>query len=66
MPQFLPDCKYILNTCWKHCALIKNNVHLKPLPDEGKFYLNGPIRAFCSLPIACHVTNPKRRYTCID
>ena len=35
------------NKLWKHCALTKNNMHWKLLPDEGKFYPNGPIRVLC-------------------
>ena len=37
----------ICNTCQKHFSLTKNNVHQKRLPDEGKFYPNGPIRVLC-------------------
>ena len=37
------------NMCRKHCALTKNNMHWKLLPDEGKFYPNGPIRVLCFL-----------------
>ena len=42
--------------CWKHCALTKNNMHGKCLPDKGKYYLNGPIRALCFAPGKVYTT----------